>query len=321
MLKPVKEKSSLSIMQDILLCLLVLEGMAVYYYGIRAVITALIAGATAFICDIICIRARELKPDIRDLSAIISGLTLALMLPASVPYYVIVISTSIAVLIGKHAFGGKGSEIFSGAAVGYVFSEISFPDAVLLYPRPFDNLSLSLAVDNTLYQSFSKTMINATSTTSTDFELLLGKFTGPMGTGFVILLAVMGIYLALRRSISGTVLFSELSVFALFSYIFNGFSINAVKYDMVSGMLLFGAIFLSAVYPDLPSGRSDRIIYGIITGIFLCIFRYYALTENPIVYAVILAAPIGIAADSRRAEKQTKDASSVKNNEGETANG
>lgn len=300
---PVKEKSSLSIMQDILLCLLVLEGMTVYYYGLRAALTALAAVAAAVLCDVVCIRIREQKPDIHDLSAVISGLMIALMMPASVPYHVLVISVVTAVVIGKHAFGGQGNEIFSSAAVGYLFSEISFPDAVLLYPKPFDYPNIGTVVENSLYQSFSKTMINATSTTTTDFELLLGKFIGPMGTGFVILLAIMGIYLAFRRSVSASVLISELLVFAVFSYIYNGFELNAVKYDMVSGMLLFGSIFLSAVYPNVPKKRYGRLLYGIFTGILLCIFRYYAFAENPIVYAVILAAPIGIAINDRAEKK------------------
>lgn len=301
-----KTADSFSKMKDMLLCLLVILGMAVYYYGIRAAAVAVVTTAAAVLSDMLCVWVRaacdtdgtqNAKHYPSDISAVVMGLTVSLMLPAAVPYYVGVTAGVFASVIAKHAFGGKGCEIFSGAAAGYLFAELCWPESVLSYTMPFDYPALSSTVSNTLYQSFSGTMLNASSSAVTDFELMLGKFAAPMGGGIIILLAVSAVYLMGKGASSPIVIVSEILTYGLLSFLINSFDISAVKYDIICGMTLFVAVFISSNILYAPENKKARLGYGLLTGVLMFIFRYYARVENPIVYAVIIAAPIGIELD------------------------
>lgn len=298
-------------MADLTVCLAVLEGMAVYYYGLRALVTAFVSAAACMICDAVCKKLRGLESDSRDISPFITGLTLALMMPVSVPYYILITAAIFAEVISKHAFGGLGCEIFSGAAAGYAFTEICFTRSVLAYPAPHEYVPVSGAEDAVLHQSLSKTMLNATSSGVSDYELLLGKFVSPMGTGVIILLIAVCIYLIVRRSVSVTVFASQAAVYGIFSFIFGGFEISAVKYAFVCGMFLFGSAFITSVTGFVPKSFPARIIYGILLGLLICLFRFYAYAENPIIYAALIAAPIRFYLDRVFAKKET-DGSDLK---------
>lgn len=112
-------------MAYMLTVLIVLNLMAVYYYGVRALLVALTAVGTCLAADIVCLIFRRKPLHIHDISAAITGLTLSAMLPASVPYTVAAGAAVFAVCIAKHPFGGHGHEIFNCAAAGYILR--SFP--------------------------------------------------------------------------------------------------------------------------------------------------------------------------------------------------
>lgn len=118
-----KDKSVVSIQLDLLLVLGVLSLMSAWYYGMRAMLVILLSVAVCFGTDILCIKLRGKKWDYKsDLSAVICGFVLALMMPASVPYEILIAADLVAIILGKQAFGGAGKNIFNPMAVGFVFA-------------------------------------------------------------------------------------------------------------------------------------------------------------------------------------------------------
>ena len=147
------QESSRTLMSDVILLLLVLCALEFLYYGPRALMVCAAAVIPAVIADAACTLLRGRAPNPRDLSPIVTGLIIAMMMPASVPYYVPAAASVFAIAIVKHPFGGTGHNLFNPAAAGFSFAAICWPGLVFMYPMPFDRLPLFGDVTTTLYQN------------------------------------------------------------------------------------------------------------------------------------------------------------------------
>lgn len=269
--------------------LMILDLMAVYQYGIRALLVTAVCVAVCWSADAMCLMLRHRPLHIHDLSAVVTGLTISAMLPASVPYTIAAAASVFAVCAAKHPFGGHGCEIFNCAAVGYIFAELSYPSSVLMYPKPMTELPLSNYIDTVLYSSFSKTSMVADSSMYSDFELVIGSFAGPMGCTFTVLIFVCAMVLISQRAISGIVFFTELSAVLLWKFAQGG--ISEVKVSLAGGMLLFGIMILSCDNASGLKSKRERFLFGLLSGLLIIAVSEISTLENPVVYAAVIAAP------------------------------
>lgn len=294
-------KTELSILTDMLLVLIILSAVSVYYYGARALAVLLLSSVVCIVTDALCIKIRHKTVEKKDMSSLVTGLVIGLMMSAAVPYYVVVVADIFAIVIAKHAFGGHGHEIFNSAAAAFLFVSMCFSNSVLVYPKPFDYLALDSDTlsEATLYQSMTKTVIMTDTSAGSVMDMLIGKFCGPMGTGFTVILLTAAVFLMIRRSISAISFCTQAVIIAAVTYIYSGFSFQYTLSVLSGGMFIFGIIFLSCDYRNIPKTKSSRLIYGIIVAVLTLVFRIYAEVENAIVYAVIIAAPLGIELDRR----------------------
>lgn len=293
-------KTEFSAMVDVLFVIAVLTFMSFFYYGTRAITVVLISVCASYITDFICVKLRKQKYDYKDLSAVVTGAVLALMMPASIPYNILIVANLIAVVVGKQIFGGRSKNIFNPAAVGFVFSAFCWKDTVLMYPKPKEVLELSAHVSNTLYPSFSQNLSIATTPAVSDFDVLLGKFTGPMGSVHILILIVCAFVLMFRRSISALTFCSGTITILLLSYIFPKYGATAgysVFYELFSGMMIFAMLFLACDFYTVPKTRSSRFLYGVLIGVITIVFRHFSSAENAIVFAVLIANPLTIPLD------------------------
>lgn len=297
-------------MAYMLTVLIVLNLMAVYYYGLRALLVALTATGTCLAADMLCLIFRRKPLHIHDISAAITGLTLSAMLPASVPYTVAAGAAVFAICIAKHPFGGHGHEVFNCAAAGYIFAELSYPSAVLSYPKPFSTLSLSNIVPETLTSSFTKSAMVASSSSYTDFELLIGNFTGPMGCTFTVLVLVCALVLISRKAISSAVFFTALGTVLLWSLATDG--VYGLKTSLAGGMLVFGIMALCCDYSLVPKTTGQRIMFGFASAVMIIAVSEISSLENPVVYASVLAAPMsGLTAVPKGRSRRRKRLNSI----------
>ena len=114
-------------MVNMLLVLLVTAAMSVYYYGMRAALLCIICVGVCWGLDVLCLIIQRKSLHIHDVSPIITGLAIALMMPASVPYTIAAAACAFAICIAKHPFGGHGKEIVNCAAAAYIFAKLCFP--------------------------------------------------------------------------------------------------------------------------------------------------------------------------------------------------
>lgn len=275
--------------------------ISTYYYGLRALIVVLITVASGVLTDIICIKLRGAEVEYTDFSAAVSMGALALMLPATVPYALAAGAAAFSVITARQIFGGKGCEIFSVASVGFIFVSLSFPDSILSYTKPFETaLPLASELNIETVQSLTKTLMLTETSSASFVDLALARFASPMGTGHLMVLTVCAVMLILRRSMSAITFTTALSSYLIYAYFFSPYGENGVQaigYELISGMLMFGLIFLGGDYNTAPKTRTSRFLHGLLLSGLTILFKVVGKVENPIVYAVIIANPISIEMD------------------------
>ena len=239
------------------------------------------------------------------LTASISAIIFALIMPAGAPIYAVIIGSLVGIVFGKLVFGGLGSNIFNPAAVGMVFAKICFgsqyvynvptwfykvPD-VSTGPTP-----LGLIADGN-YSNIN------------NFDLLdmfLGKIPGTLGEVYKITIIVGLIYLLVRRSADFRIVVSYLGTFLVLTLI-AGLSIygkdpsvnpfNFVAYNLLSGAVLFGAAFMLTDPVTSPINSPSRIIYGMVAAVITVFIRLFAALPEGVGFSILLANMVAVVLD------------------------
>jgi len=287
---------------NIILTLIAISVMPLYLYGEIVIPLFITAIVTAVVVDYLCIRLAGKKGFAKDdYSSIITAFVTVLLLPATVPSWVVAVSVSIGLIIAKHPFGGAGNNIFNPAAVGLAFVAICWPEYVLRYPVPFstikgiDNLSLIQ------YTSSPASILKVNGTPKFSLlEALLGQFAGPMGATCIIVLSACALYLFSRKIISLRIIVSATIVVGIFAIFFQRVptgTIHSLTYEFSSGALLFGLIYIANDPTSIPKTKAGQILFGLILGAIIMLFRYFGAVEFEFVYAILLANIFAIPCD------------------------
>lgn len=268
-----------------------LNVMAFYYYGVRAVLVSAISVSVSLITEYLCCKARGRSFDLRDTSPIMSGMLLALLLPASVPYKIVVFAGVFMIAVCKHAFGGNDNLIFSPVALAYAFISLTWPNSILRYPRPvpFGNLSLSSEVPDVLDRSF--TYYSDISLSSANaLDIIWGKLAGPMGTMSILIIMICAISLYFFRDFPTPVFFSAVAANVLIQVIFP-FSVtgwSAVLYSFVTGSFMFVLVFMACDFRFAPKHPFAQTLYGISFAALSYILRKHCGLDNSAVFALLI---------------------------------
>ena len=289
---------------DIILCLISLLIMSAFYYGIRALMVSMISIFTCIICEAVYSYVMVKKIDINLWKISVTGLAFSLLMPASVPFDILVISCVIMMFIGSYVFGGESNPLFSKIAVGYCFASICWKQIIMMYPQPVSLWQKSFFAPVSQIHSHSLAYyLNMGNVPVFSFpDIIMGKFLGPMGTTHVFLLVLCMIILLLKKSVSVTVVTSSLLTFIFFAVLFPvipGKSIiELILFELVGGYTIFGILLIS--YDDrlLPDTNLGRFLWGILIALLTIVFRRYAKLEQGIFFAIIIANVLNTTVDS-----------------------
>lgn len=271
--------------------LVALNVMAFYYYGVRAVLVSAISVSVSLITEYICCKARGRSFDFRDTSPIMSGMLLALLLPASVPYKIVVFAGVFMIAVCKHAFGGNDNLIFSPVALAYAFISLTWPNSILRYPKPvpFGNLSLSSEVPDVLDRSFTYYSDISLSSASA-LDIIWGKLAGPMGTMSVLIIMICAVSLYFFRDFPAPVFFSAVAANVIIQVIFP-FSVtgwDSVLYSFVTGSFMFVLVFMTCDYRFAPKHAFAQTLYGISFAAASYLLRKHCGLDNGAVFALLI---------------------------------
>ncbi len=290
-----------ALMRDVIIALSPSLLVSFYYFGLSAVKLALVGAISCLLIEYLIQRfIIKGKRTINDYSAVLTGLLLALNLPPSAPWWIVLIGSIVAIGIAKMSFGGLGQNIFNPALVGRVFLLISFPVIMTDWTTPFslfrpgvDSTSGATAL-SIVKEGLSKGMTMDTIFSENNFsyaQMLFSKIGGSVGevSSFALLLGF--IYLLVRRVIKPHIPLSIIVSVFLFSGIFwildPAHNPDPV-FTLLTGGILLGAIFMATDYVTSPMSTRGMIIFGVGIGILTVLIRNFGAYPEGVSFAILI---------------------------------
>lgn len=265
-------RSTSGIMTDVLIALLPATVAGCVIFGARALLPIF----TCIICSVgfealfNLITKRE--QTVGDMSAAVTGLLLALNLPANVPVWQCAIGSLFAIIVVKCLFGGIGNNLVNPAITARVFMIIAFA-SMSKSAFPVDAVS-------------SATPLSAEKMPSL-LTVFLGNYGGAIGETCTLALLVGGLYLIVRRVITWHVPVTLIGTVYLFSFFMEGFDAVSALSLIMSGGLMIGAIFMATDYVTSPSTAWGKVIFGIGAGLLTGLIRYFGVYPEGVSFAIL----------------------------------
>mgnify|MGYP002728951823 CR=1 FL=1 len=259
--------STTSIMRDVCIALLPAAVAGVLFFGYRSAIILALSVAAAVLSEWLYCKAAHCCNTIGDFSAVVTGMLLAMNLPSTVPYWMPVIGSVIAILLCKMIFGGIGQNFINPALAARAILALSWASLMNTFATPaFGNLAGVDAVA-------SATPIGAAAGTYTLGQLFLGNIPGTIGETCKLALLIGAAYLFYKKVITWHIPAAFIGTFAVCYLLKTGFDVNATLAQLLSGGLILGAFFMATDYSSSPATAKGKIVFGIGCGLLLFIFR------------------------------------------------
>lgn len=288
-------EDSTMIMRDVAFALCAPTVMAIYYYGFRVFFIVLTSVLTCFLADTFCLIIQKKKRS-GNISPLITGMIIALLMPASVSYSVVIVAGLFAILVVKHPFGGLGNNIFNPACAGVAFAMVCWNSNVTMYPDPsaLNNLPLFGEITAKLSPGPAAMLKELAMPISNNFDLLFGNFAGPMGTTNFLIIALAAVYLLYRRVISWHIPVSFMGAAALLAAIYPrltaiGVSVEkSIVVELCVGALFFSSVFVATDPVTSPTFSSSKLIYGAGCGVLTMLFRFLGNFPEGVMFAILI---------------------------------
>lgn len=264
------------IMTAVIIALLPATGYGIYHFGPRALMLILISIATTVGTEFLFGLYKK-KMTITDLSAVVTGLLLALNLPVSAPWWMPVIGGVFAILIVKMLFGGLGQNFMNPALAARCFLLISFP--ALMTDFSYDGFTGATP----LASLKAGEAVNV-------LDMVTGNTAGTIGETSMIALVIGACFLILLGVIDLRIPGSYIVTFILFAALFggHGFDPAYLSAQAAGGGLMLGAFFMATDYVTRPITIRGQYLFGIFLGIMTGIFRIFGPGAEGVSYAIIL---------------------------------
>ena len=270
--------STSSIMLDVIIALLPCTIFAFINVGIKAVMIVCLSLISAVLSETIFNIIINKKNTIGDLSAVVTGLILALTLPQDVEWFMPIIGAIFAIVVAKMIFGGLGQNFINPAASGRVFLTISFANAMNTFTYDGVTQATPLALAR------NGEVVDLTK----DF---LGFIPGAIGELSVVAILIGGIYLLIKRIIDFRIPVVYMLTMILFIIIFSGrgSDFNFIITQAISGGAMFAAFFMATDYVSSPTTKLGKVIFAVFLGIMNGIFRLFSNLTEGCQFSIMLA--------------------------------
>ena len=277
------KRNTQQIMLDVILALIPTLLVGIVRFGMNALVVTLVSIAAAVAAEWICGIIVYHKNTVKDLSSVVTGLLLALTLPATVPYWASALGSAFAIIVVKGLCGGLGKNIFNPALGARAFLMLVCPVYLVRYVAPG-------AVDGVASATPLHHMVMPALPEESIAQMFMGNIGGTIGEVCTAALLIGGIYLIWRGVISVRIPAAYLGTVAVLTLVFSKGD-NAFEwmlYSLLGGGVVLGALFMATDYATSPVTPKGQIIYGIGCGIFTVIFRYFGLFPEGVTYAILL---------------------------------
>ena len=270
-------KSTSTIMRDVLIALAPAAIAGTVIFGLRALLLIAVCVGSAVLFEALFNILTKKEQTIGDLSAAVTGLLLALNVPANTPVWQCIVGTLFAIVMVKCLFGGIGHNLVNPAITARVFMLVAFSNmAKQAFPTIVDtNASATPLVEI------------AAGNTPKMTDLLLGTTGGAIGETCAVALLVGFVYLLARRVITWQLPVTFVGTVFVLSFLMEGFDAMQALSLILSGGLLIGAIFMATDYVTSPPTAWGKVVFGFGAGLLTFLIRYFGVYPEGVSFAIL----------------------------------
>ena len=268
------------IMLDVVLALVPALVVGIWMHGFRSLIVTAVAIASCVGYEWLYSLITKKRNTIVDGSAVVTGMLLAMTLPATVPYWLMILGSGFAILFVKCLCGGLGQNVFNPALSARGFMMLVAP-AYMVRFEGLDGVTAATPLHHMVMPALPEESV---------LDMFLGNCPGSIGEVSALALLIGGAYLVYRKVISVRIPAAYLGTVAVVTLVFAkaGDPITWMLYSLFGGGVMLGAIFMATDYATSPVTPVGQIIYGIGCGALTVLFRYFGLFPEGVTYAILL---------------------------------
>lgn len=277
------------IMLDVIIALMPATIAGVVFFGARAALIVAVTVAASVLTEYLMRKGLKREQTISDLSAVVTGLLLALNLPPSIPVWIAIVGAVIATGLIKQLFGGLGQNFMNPALGARVILIVSWSKYMSTWTQPFVDTVASATPLSALDATTSATTA-VENVTYSYLDMFLGKIPGCIGETSALAILLGFVYLLFRKVISWHIPVIYTGTVALLTWILgpDGLFTGDPLYHVLAGGLLMGAVFMATDYVTCPITCKGRIIYAAGCGILTVLFRLYGSMPEGVSFAIVL---------------------------------
>lgn len=280
-----KKTDTSAIMRDVIIALMPCLGVGIWLYGIDVLITAAICVFSCVVFEVAWEKAMKKPVTAKDLSAVVTGLIVALNLPAAAPGWLAVTGSFIAIILVKQLFGGIGRNFVNPALTAILCLRLGFPALMTAFPVNEKMLPELVAAASGANGPTVLHLFRLNAELPADMAMFTGFKNGPVGQACCIAVLLGFAYLLAKRVVSPVLSLSFFATVAAVSAI-SGFS---PVFQLCAGGTLFFGVFMANDYATTPMTSAGRMIFGMLLGLMTMFFRAFSGYEDGIAFALLFA--------------------------------
>ena len=293
-------ESITTIMLKVLICLMPVVTASICIFGLNAVLVLVYCSAFCLIFEYLWNLLLKQPQTVKDLSAVLTGVILALNLPASAPWWLCLTGSFIAIIIAKQIFGGLGQNPFNPAAVARVALLIGFAGPmttwiepmqgftateIMTHPTPLGTAQMAAGTEGAL-----KTFEGLESTNGL-MQAFLGDIGGSLGETSALAILLGGIGLIVFRLIKWQIPFAIIGTTMLFTWLVHTVDPTLTPgplFHVCSGGLMLGAFFMATDMVTSPITHRGAFIFGVMIGLITCVIRIWGAYPDGVSFAIVI---------------------------------
>ena len=285
------EDSTRQIMLDVIIALIPALALAVFVFGARALVVTAVSVVGSVVFEWLYNKLLKKPCTIGNCSAIVTGMLLAYTLPVTAPLWMVLIGDFFAIIIVKALFGGLGKNFMNPALGGRAFLMASYPVFMTTWCKVHTTLPLFATPDITSSATPLAALKEGGLPDVSLADAALGMIGGCIGEVSALALLVGGAWLVYRRVITLRIPVCFIGTVAVLTLLFSKGDANAftwMAYELLTGGLMLGAIFMATDYASSPVTPKGQIIYGIGCGVLTVLIRYFGSYPEGVSYAILI---------------------------------
>ncbi|MBQ7758751.1 RnfABCDGE type electron transport complex subunit D [Anaerotignum sp.] len=280
----VRSKESIqSIMRDVVIALVPATAAGIYYFGLKALILIVASIVSAVFFEWLYEKLMKKPITISDLSAVVTGLLLAMNLPAAAPVWVAIVGSAFAIIFAKQLFGGLGQNFINPALAGRAFLLASYPTEMTTWSVPN-----GLEVADAATYATPLAQLKAGYLDASLGELLMGQCGGTIGETCAIALIIGGVYLLYKHVISWKIPVIYIATVAILFAVIGRQGVRMPLHEICAGGLMLGAIFMATDYASSPVTPKGQIIFAVGCGLLTYLIRTFGGYPEGVSYSILI---------------------------------